>query len=77
VPKLSAWHSASIFSIAIGVPRNRALRVNRDPQIYDLGACGPERTDPKARDEYCGIFRTPTLRNVALKKRFFHNGIYD
>jgi cytochrome c peroxidase len=63
--------------IAIGVPRNRALRVNRDPQFYDLGACGPERTDLKARDEYCGIFRTPTLRNVALKKRFFHNGIYD
>ncbi|MFM0737110.1 cytochrome c peroxidase [Paraburkholderia xenovorans] len=62
--------------IAIGVPRNRALPVNRDPHFYDLGACGPERTDLKGRAEFCGIFRTPTLRNVALKKSFFHNGIY-
>ncbi|WP_345814354.1 cytochrome c peroxidase [Paraburkholderia sp. PREW-6R] len=62
--------------IAIGVPRNRALAVNRDPHFFDLGACGPERTDLKGRDEFCGIFRTPTLRNVALKKSFFHNGIY-
>ncbi|MET3246226.1 cytochrome c peroxidase [Burkholderia sp. OAS925] len=62
--------------IAIGVPRNRALPVNRDSRFYDLGACGPERTDLKGRSEFCGIFRTPTLRNVALKKSFFHNGIY-
>jgi cytochrome c peroxidase len=62
--------------IAIGVPRNRALPVNRDPNFHDLGACGPERDDLKGRDEYCGIFRTPTLRNVALRKTFFHNGIY-
>jgi cytochrome c peroxidase len=58
------------------VPRNRTLAVNRDPHFYDLGACGPERTDLKGQDEYCGIFRTPTLRNVALRKTFFHNGIY-
>ncbi|MBN3765522.1 cytochrome c peroxidase [Burkholderia sp. Ac-20365] len=62
--------------IALGVPRNRALTVNRDPQFYDLGACGPERTDLKGQDEYCGIFRTPSLRNVALRQTFFHNGIY-
>ncbi|WGS48831.1 c-type cytochrome [Paraburkholderia sp. D15] len=62
--------------IAIGVPRNRALAVNRDPQFHDLGACGPERTDLGGRAEFCGLFRTPTLRNVALKKSFFHNGIY-
>ncbi|SEJ52396.1 cytochrome c peroxidase [Paraburkholderia diazotrophica] len=62
--------------IAIGVPRNRALPANRDSRFYDLGACGPERADLKGRDEYCGIFRTPTLRNVALRKTFFHNGIY-
>ncbi|CAN7681558.1 cytochrome-c peroxidase [Caballeronia sp. LjRoot29] len=62
--------------IAIGVPRNRALPVNKDPHFYDLGACGPERTDLKGRAAYCGIFRTPSLRNVALRKTFFHNGIY-
>ena len=62
--------------IAIGVPRNRALPVNRDPRFHDLGACGPARTDLVGRDEYCGLFRTPSLRNVALRHTFFHNGIY-
>ena len=62
--------------IAVAVPRNRALPVNRDPRFYDLGACGPERTDLKGRDEFCGLFRTPSLRNVALRKTFFHNGVY-
>ena len=27
------------------------------------------------RAEYCGLFRTPTLRNVALRRSFFHNGV--
>ncbi|RQS65249.1 cytochrome-c peroxidase [Burkholderia sp. Bp8963] len=62
--------------IAVGVPRNRALPVNRDPRFHDLGACGPERTDLKGRDEFCGLFRTPSLRNVATRKTFFHNGVY-
>ncbi len=62
--------------IALGVPRNRELAVNKDPKFHDLGACGPERQDLKGEDEFCGIFRTPTLRNVVLKKAFFHNGIY-
>jgi cytochrome c peroxidase len=62
--------------IAIGVPRNRALPINKDPGFHDLGACGPERVDLKGRGEFCGLFRTPSLRNVALRKAFFHNGIY-
>lgn len=62
--------------IALGVPRNRALPINKDPKYFDLGACGPERRDLKGQSEYCGIFRTPSLRNVATRKVFFHNGIY-
>lgn len=62
--------------IALGVPRNRALPVNRNPKFFDLGACGPERTDLLGQDAYCGLFRTPTLRNVATRHVFFHNGIY-
>jgi cytochrome c peroxidase len=62
--------------IAIGVPRNNALPINKDPKFHDLGACGPERTDLKGQDEFCGLFRTPSLRNVATRKTFFHNGIY-
>jgi len=60
--------------IAIGVPRNRALHPNADPRFFDMGLCGPVRTDLAAHAEYCGRFRTPSLRNVAVKQRFFHNG---
>jgi cytochrome c peroxidase len=60
--------------IAIGVPRNPAIPANEDPDYFDLGACGPLRTDLAGRSEYCGRFVTPTLRNVALRQTFFHNG---
>ena len=30
---------------ALGVPRNPALRANRDPHYFDLGLCGPYRAD--------------------------------
>jgi cytochrome c peroxidase len=66
--------------IALGVPRNRDLPANADPAFHDLGLCGPYRTDfslgTRQRDGYCGLFRTPTLRNVALRRSFFHNGVY-
>ena len=60
--------------VALGVPRNPELSANRDPKFFDLGLCGPLRTDLTSHSEYCGLFRTPSLRNVALRKRFFHNG---
>ncbi len=60
--------------VALAVPRNRDLPANRDAAFFDLGLCGPLRTDLKDRPEYCGMFRTPTLRNVALRQNFFHNG---
>jgi cytochrome c peroxidase len=62
--------------IAIAVPRNRAIPANADPAYVDLGLCGPLRTDFHGRADYCGLFRTPTLRNVALRKSFFHNGTF-
>jgi cytochrome c peroxidase len=60
--------------IAIGVPRNRAISANADVNFFDLGACGPLRTDLSGREDYCGRFMTPTLRNVGLRRTFFHNG---
>lgn len=60
---------------AVGVPRNPEIPANKDPAYFDLGLCGPLRTDFKDRAEYCGLFRTPTLRNVALRQTFFHNGV--
>ena len=62
--------------IGVSVPRNPAIPANADPAYFDLGLCGPLRTDFKGRAEYCGLFRTPSLRNVALRKSFFHNGYF-
>jgi cytochrome c peroxidase len=62
--------------IALGVPRNNKIPANSSPAWYDLGLCGPERIDLRSRPEYCGRFMTPTLRNVALRKTFFHNGVF-
>jgi cytochrome c peroxidase len=59
----------------IGAPRNLRLPANADPHHYDMGLCGPDRTDLSGHKNYCGLFRTPTLRNVALRDAFFHNGV--
>jgi cytochrome c peroxidase len=60
---------------ALGVPRNPAIPANSERHYFDLGLCGPLRTDLKDRKEYCGMFRTPSLRNVATRAVFFHNGV--
>ena len=59
---------------AIGAPRNDKIPANADRSYYDLGLCGPLRTDLREHHEYCGLFRTPTLRNVARRPVFLHNG---
>lgn len=59
---------------ALGLPRNPMIPANADPDYYDLGLCGPERTDLRGRAEYCGMFRAPSLRNTARRRVFFHNG---
>lgn len=51
---------------AIGVPHRQGAR-------GDLGIC--DREDHRtAKPELCGMFKTPTLRNAATRKAFFHNG---
>ncbi|GBQ81832.1 cytochrome c peroxidase [Gluconacetobacter johannae DSM 13595] len=56
----------------IGVPANRSVTYPAAGS-YDMGLCGPARTDLTNR-HYCGLFMAPTLRNVATRKVFFHNG---
>ena len=63
---------------AVGVPRNRAIAANADPKRYDLGLC--ERTQkkvPSSDAKWCGSFRIPSLRNVAVRQRFMHNGAFS
>ena len=33
-------------------------------------------TDFKGEADYCGLFKTPSLRNVALRQTFMHNGFF-
>nr|WP_240702296.1 cytochrome c peroxidase [Trinickia terrae] len=61
---------------ALGVPRNTALAATKNPKYYDMGICGPYRTDLSKQTQYCGMFLTPTLRNSSTRKVFFHNGVY-
>jgi cytochrome c peroxidase len=61
---------------AQGLPRNREIPANADPAYFDLGLCGPQRADLQHRKELCGMFRTPGLRNVAVRQSYFHNGAF-
>ncbi|WP_296002655.1 cytochrome c peroxidase [Rugamonas sp.] len=68
------------FYEAISVPRNGAIAANADAGFIDMGICGPLRSDhlpgaPGAANAFCGMFKAPTLRNVATRGSFFHNGI--
>jgi cytochrome c peroxidase len=61
---------------ALGVPRNAHLAQNKDPKFFDMGVCGPFRTDVAKQTQFCGMFLTPTLRNTAERGVYFHNGVY-
>jgi len=61
----------------LGVPRNLRIAGTSDASFFDLGLCGPDRTDLAARADLCGAFKVPTLRNVATRKTFFHNGAFS
>jgi cytochrome c peroxidase len=59
---------------AVGAPRNTRVPGRRPP---DLGLC--ERRDPETPTSdpaFCVSFRTPSLRNVAVKASFMHNGAF-
>ena len=59
----------------LGVPRNTAIPANSEPTYFDIGLCGPDRTDLVTdHPDLCGAFKVPTLRNIALTAPYFHNG---
>jgi len=61
---------------ALAAPRNKDITANRDPKYFDLGMCGPLRKDATKQTNYCGYFKTPSLRNAATRQVFFHNGVF-
>lgn len=82
-PKDSLFANFQFY--ATGVPRNMGILVNADPKFFDLGLCGPNRTVPTIPAAYtarlkpedlCGQFRITSLRNVAERPSFMHNGVF-
>ena len=58
----------------LGLPRNAAIPANADASYTDLGLCKSGRSGRASQDSACGKFKVPTLRNVATRQVFFHNG---
>jgi cytochrome c peroxidase len=62
----------------LGVPRNPAIPNNGVATYFDLGLCmRPDflaSNGQTTRPDLCGAFKVPSLRNVALRKAYFHNG---
>lgn len=60
---------------ALGVPRNAEGPKNADPAFFDLGLCARDKPHDTGvhRARYCGLFKTPSLRNVARTAPYFHN----
>jgi len=59
---------------ALGIPRNDSIAANADKTRFDLGLCNSGRKGQAAMPSECGKFKVPTLRNVATRQVFFHNG---
>ncbi|OZI67222.1 cytochrome-c peroxidase [Bordetella genomosp. 11] len=60
--------------------RNDIPANDKDAGRFDMGLCGPQRPDHALTEDgkpsrFCGMFKAPTLRNVALRQTFFHNGV--
>ncbi|MGE5451892.1 MAG: cytochrome-c peroxidase [Acidobacteriota bacterium] len=65
----------------LGVPRNWTISDNVDPTVFDLGLCDSRHPvitalDETTRQGLCGKFKVPSLRNVAQRGAFFHNGVF-
>ena len=70
--------AASLFTDfgydAVAVPRNERTRAAKP----DLGLCERTATEtPSSEPGYCINFRTPSLRNVATRASFMHNGAFQ
>ena len=65
------------------VPLQQNVPADAEYRYYDMGLCGPfapAPSDPNPRPLFtqitsmCGLFKVPTLRNIAITSPYFHNG---
>jgi cytochrome c peroxidase len=84
VTPLSPISGVSLASFMPAGPSN--VPGDAEYTYYDMGLCGPFRTaasDPHPRPSFfdittlCGVFKVPTLRNVAITSPYFHNGAFS
>lgn len=73
---------------ALGVARSMRIPKNADAAFVDAGLCErvpvagvkPGETAPKpvvSDPAACGLFKTPTLRNITITAPYMHNGLFD
>jgi len=83
-------NTVGAVSLISGAPLSTVLTpvdVPNDAEYayYDLGLCGPfepaagdvnARQNLSATTSLCGVFKVPTLRNIAVTAPYFHNGVF-
>lgn len=84
-------NNVSAVSPIDGAPFSTVLKPINVPAdaeyaFYDLGFCGPflpAKADANAHPDFtsvtslCGVFKVPTLRNIAITNPYFHNGVFN
>ena len=51
------------------IPRTRTISTS--------GFVGRSARIVADQTQFCGMFKTPTLRNTAVRRAFFHNGVFN
>lgn len=77
IPRNWKLAANSDLTVLPNVPQNGAGLGAPFHNYYDMGLCGPQRDDLSTHTSHCGQFKVPTLRNVAVKGFYFHNGVFD
>jgi cytochrome c peroxidase len=81
---VSPISGVSLVSYMPSGPSN--VPAGEEYRYYDMGLCGPfqpNATDPHPRPTFfsvttlCGLFKVPTLRNIAITAPYFHNGRFS
>jgi cytochrome c peroxidase len=81
---VSPISGVSLASYMPAAPGN--VPADAEYAYYDMGLCGPFQppgSDPHQRASFftvttlCGLFKVPTLRNIAITTPYFHNGRFN
>ncbi len=74
---VDATAASTLSALGLGTFLNGSTLGAPSHDYFDLGFCGPTRTDSLLDPSLCGVFRTPGLRNIALKGTYDHNGVFS